>query len=336
LNYRFTAFEPAMQRFLESRGVVLTEDTGIHATSGGMDAITLGVRALIEPGDIVIAEAPGFTGTLSVLQQAGAKIVQIPCGMEGMEPADLERAIQAYQAQGQQKVKLIAVMPDHQNPTGAVMPLDSREAIGKLLQRYNICALEDGAYSELRAEGDALPPLQSFAPEQVLYATSFSKILWPGIRIGALVAHKEITTATAKMHFNDKMVVATTNAAMAERFIANDAIRDSRLEELRTVYRERRDAMLAALEEYFSRDNGYAWERPNGGMFLWLTGPKDVDFTALYPEALKNGVAYVPGSTCAAPGNEIAHNTARLNFASSSPDKIREGIRRLAITALRP
>src|SRR5262249_29440939 len=149
-----------------------------------------------------------------------------------------------------------------------------------------------------------LPALQSFAPERVLYATSFSKILWPGIRIGVLVADKRITTATAKMHFNDKMVVPTANLAMAERFITNDQLVQVRLQELRAVYRERRDAMLAALAQVFPKGSGYSWTKPAGGMFIWLTAPPQVNLSQLFAAALHKGVAYVPGSKCYAPGNK--------------------------------
>jgi 2-aminoadipate transaminase len=332
LNYRFTNFEPAMQKFLESRGLVFNDNIGLHATSGGMEAITLGVRSLIEKRpdnekrDVVLAESPGFTGTLSVLAQAGAEIIQIPCGMEGIDPQALEEAIIKHHP------KLISLMPDNQNPTGAVMPVENRKAIAKLLQKYGVLAIEDGAYSELRAEGEALPPLQSFAPEHVLYATSFSKILWPAIRIGVLVAAKEITTATARMKFNDSMVAPTTNLAMAERFITNDSLVASRLQEIRSVYRERRDAMLAALEKSFPKGSGYEWTHPTGGMFLWLTAPETVNMTEMFEPALAKGVVFVPGSKCYAQNNTAPHNTARLNFASSSPDKIREGIARFAMT----
>ncbi len=325
-NYRFVQFEPAMQKFLESRGLVFGEDIGIHATSGGMDAISLAVRALIEPGDVVLIESPAFVGVISVLQQAGAKIVQVACDADGMDPKALEEAIK------QHKPKLVSIMPDNQNPTGAVMPVERRKAIAKLLQKYEVWAIEDAAYYELRAEGEALPPLQSFAPDRVLYSTTFSKVLWPGIRIGALVAVKDITAATATMNFNDKMVAPTTNLAMAERFISNDALVETRLKELRAVYRERRDAMIAALKEFFPDGSGYSWTKPAGGMFLWLIAPADVDLTALFPKALENGVAYVPGSKSYAPGAEVLHNTARLNFASSPPEKIRLGIERLAAT----
>ncbi|HSX33749.1 MAG TPA: PLP-dependent aminotransferase family protein [Candidatus Saccharimonadales bacterium] len=326
LNYRFTAFEPAMQRFLASQGVVFDDQTGIQLTSGGMNAITLGVQAIINQGDVVLAEAPGFTGTLSVLLQAGAQVIQIPCGPAGVTPETVEAAFR------QHKPKLIALMPDNQNPTGAVMPLAARQAIAKLAQDYNVAVVEDGAYYNLRVEGEALPPLQSFAPDRVLYATSFSKVLWPAIRVGALVAPKQIIAATSRMHFNNEMVTSPINAAIAERFISNDKLLRWRFAELQQTYRVRRDALLAALQQEFPDGSGYSWTHPAGGMFLWFTAPPYIDLGKTLDAALQNGVGYVPGNTCYTLGNEAAPNTARLNFASSSPEDIQEGVRRLSKT----
>ncbi len=168
LNYRPGAFENAIRPYLAASGVVFTETTGTAITSGGMEAINLGIRALINPGDTVIIEAPGFTGTISGLIEAGAKIVQLDIGKDGMTPATLEAAIKAH------KPKLVSLMPDCQNPTGARMPLEHRKAIAALLQKYDVFALEDGAYGELGFDAQKLPPLQAFAPGHVLYATSFS------------------------------------------------------------------------------------------------------------------------------------------------------------------
>ncbi len=327
LNYRFTDFEPTAREFFGARGISFDDVTDLQLTSGGMNAITLGVSAITNHGDTVLAEAPGFTGTLSVLQQAGCRVVQIASdGESGVTPKTVEEAFKKY------RPKLIALMPDFQNPTGAVMPLEARKAIAKLAQKYGVAIVEDGAYRELRYDGEALPTLQSLAPDYVLHATSLSKITFPAGRIGCLIGPKHVLDATRRIHFNNQMVTSPLDAAAATCFLGSPELVASRLTELRDEYRRRRDAMLGALTLAFPEGSGYSWTKPAGGMFVWFTAPETVNLDDYFKPALANGVGFVPGSTAYAPGNEAPHNTARLNFASSSPGDNREGIRRLAAT----
>jgi 2-aminoadipate transaminase len=328
LNYKpsqgLAALRGAMANMLTNQGIVgCTSDT-ILITNGGMEAISFGALMTANAGDTVLIEGPGYAGALGLFGLMGLKVVQLPMSAEGVTPDVLEQAIKQYSP------TIVSLMPDYQNPTGAVMPIESRKKIAALLKEYDVIALEDGAYSQLTIEGATLPPLQSFAPEHVIYATSVSKIFAPGMRIGALVAPKAILDAAANTKSIINMQASAPAQAVTATFLGSDNEHlETHLTYLRRTYRARRDAMIAALEKYFPADT-FTWTCPKGGMFLWLSGPETVNFTMLFDDALKNGVAYVPGSKFYA--NPVAHNNARLNFASTPEDKVEEAVRRLAMT----
>lgn len=324
LGYGAGGFEAAMKNFLVGRGLNF-EDSLLVTTSGGMEAINLGIRALINPGDKVIVEAPGFTGTFSGLKEAGANVIELNCGENGLTAADLEKIFT------EQKPKLIVLMPDFQNPTGVVMPLAERKAIAELLKKHNVFAIEDGAYSELGFSGDRLPALQSFAPKNVLYCTSFSKILWPAIRTGAMVADKRIAQVVAQMKFNFNMVTSPEAVAKVEAFLTLDGGRliEDRIIYLRATYKERYDSMTASMQKQLM-PLGFTWREPKGGMFIYAKGPQILDTGDLASKAIQNGMAYVPGDKCyydqtAAPKNEL-----RINFASTPTEQSGLAMRRLA------
>jgi 2-aminoadipate transaminase len=314
----------AMTDMLTKQGVTECTPDDILITNGGMEAISFGTLMTANVGDTVLVEGPGYAGALGLFGLMGLKVIQLPMSEEGVTPDIIEAAIKQYNP------TLISLMPDYQNPTGAVMSIENRKLIASLLKKYDIIALEDGAYSQLTIEGDALPPLQSFAPEHVLYATSVSKIFAPGMRIGALVAPKAILDAAANTKSIINMQASAPAQAVTAAFLSSDNTHlETHLTYLRRTYRARRDAMIAALEKHFPADT-FTWTHPKGGMFLWLSGPETVNFTMLFDDALKNGVAYVPGSKFYT--DPIAHNSARLNFASTPEDKVEEAVRRLAMT----
>lgn len=317
----------AMEYVLTGQGIVCDADT-ILITSGGMEALSMGAWMVLNPGDLVIAEGPGFAGALSSFELLGARVMQLDCREGGIDPTVLAAAVELY------KPKLVSLMPDYQNPTGSVMPLKHRKAIGELLRKHDLFALEDGAYSQLHFETETLPPLQSFAPEHVLYATSVSKILAPAMRIGALVAPKAFIDKATDMKSAYNMQASAVQQGVTARFLRKQGGHlGSHVSVLRKAYRARRDAMIAGLKRYFPSDAGFSWTEPGGGMFLWLQGPETLNFTALFATAVQNGVAYVPGSAFYAAGSSAPHNAVRLNFASTPEQKIGEAIRRLAVTA---
>lgn len=295
-------------------------------TGGGMEALSLAALVVLDPGDVVLTEGPGFPGLLSVLALLGARVIQVETGDDALTPDALAGAIELH------RPKLVSLMPDHLNPTGAVMPLEHRQAIAQLLRANDVLALEDGTYTQLRFDGVVHPPLQSLAPERVLYATSVSKIFAPAARIGALVAPRLIVDRAADVKSAFNMQASTMHQAVTARFLdAGQGHLSRHLDSLRSTYRHRRDAMLEALDEHFGEESGYRWTKPTGGMFVWLTAPEGVDLSEMTDAALARGVAYVPGTIFYLAGTS-GHSSARLNFASITAEGIREAIKRLALT----
>lgn len=329
LNYTLPQGSPPLRDAIAdllARHGARTDPADLLVTNGGMEALSIAAWLVLDPGDVVVTEGPGFAGALSMFELCGAEVVQLDCGQHGLDPDALGAAIAEH------RPKLVFLMPDFQNPTGARMPAASRRRVGELLQDTGTYALEDGAYSFLSFDGDVLPPLQHFAPDHVFHATSLSKVFAPALRLGALVAPPALAAraAAAKSTFN--MQASSIHQAVAERFLdpAGDHLR-TRLTRVRAAHRRRRDLMLTALAAAFPPGSGFHWTEPAGGMFLWLSGPPEVDFTALLDRALDNGVAYVPGSKFYASG-DARHDGARLNFASTPDDHIAEAVRRLART----
>jgi 2-aminoadipate transaminase len=330
LNYSMPKGIPALRRAMESmlarQQVLCDADQHMLITSGGMEAISIAAWLVLNPGDTVITEGPGFAGALSLFEALGANVVQINAGQHGIDPNELAAAIQKHSP------KLLLLMPDFQNPTGALMPLESRKAIAALLQKHSLYAIEDAAYSQLGFDGQSLPPLQSFAPHHVLYATSVSKILAPAMRIGALVAPMDFIGKAADLKSAFNMQASTMHQAITAQFLQKDEdYLQPQLDKLRSTYKARCSAMISALEKYFPDSSGYRWTRPEGGMFLWLTGPEGTNFTNLFDKAVDNGVSYIPGSAFYGPRQKV-HTSARLNFASTTERNIEEAVRRLATT----
>ena len=329
LNYTMPQGLPPLRAgfaaMLNKQGVACSPEAML-ITSGGMEAISLAAQLTLNPGDTVLVESPAFPGAIATFKQCGAQVVHLACDKDGLKPDVLEKAIAEH------KPKLVSLMVDYQNPAGWVMPAERREQIAGILKATGTLAIEDGVYSLLRFEGEPVPPLQSYAPEHVMYAASVSKILAPAMRIGCLVAPGALLQKAAAIKSSYNMQASGFTQALTERFLNPDALYlDKQLARLRETYKKRRDSMMDALQEHLPAGAGYVWTSPAGGMFLWLEGPADTDFTRLFKPALDNGVAYVPGPMFFADPS-LGKTAARLNFASTPEEDIPEGIRRLALT----
>jgi 2-aminoadipate transaminase len=329
LNYTMPQGLPLLRAgfaaLLGKQGVACSPE-GMLITSGGMEAISLAAQLTLNPGDTVLVESPAFPGAIATFKQCGAKVVHLTCDEEGLRPDALEKGIAEH------KPRLVSLMPDYQNPSGWVMPAERRQQIADILKATGTLAIEDGVYSLLRFEGEALPPLQSYAPEHVMYAASVSKILAPAMRVGCLVAPRVLLERASAIKSSYNMQASGFTQAITERFLNPDApYLDKQLATLRETYKKRRDVMVQALHEHLPESADYIWTNPNGGMFLWLEGPAGTDFTQLFLPALDNGVAFIPGLKFYA-DSAYGKTAARLNFASTPEEDIPEGIRRLGLT----
>lgn len=288
--------------------------------NGSQQIIDFIARILLDPGDYVVVENPTYLAALQVFKGYQARFIPIPMDQNGMIVDRLEAVLQTA------RPKFIYVNPTFQNPTGISLSLERRRHLAELAIKYEIPLIEDNPYGELRYEGEDLPAIASMADSPwLMYAGTSSKIIAPGLRVGWLVAHPEFIdrVATAKQ-LSDVLSNSLTQRAVHRYVTDNDL--DSHVESIVKQYRVQRDAMLDSMQQCFP--SNVTWQSPNGGMFVWVTLPAEVDASSLLPLAIEQAkVAYVPGLPFFADGS--GGNTLRLNFSNSSPELIVTGIERL-------
>jgi 2-aminoadipate transaminase len=300
-------------------------------TTGGQQVIDLVCKTLIDPGDVIVAEAPTYPGAVPTFSAYQAEVVQIEMDGEGMPIEELEDVLDRLQAEGRHP-KFIYTIPNFHNPGGVTMSLQRRRRLVQVARERELLVLEDNPYGLLRYEGEPLPTLYSLdaasagrggVADFVIYLGTFSKILSPGLRLGWAVAPRPVLE---KLNLG-KQGADLCSSPVTQLFVAAYfAERDWRvyLEQLKNLYRSRRDAMLAALGEHFGEQAH--WTTPQGGLFIWATLHGDVDTTDLL--AHSEGVAFVPGRAAYMDGRRGAASM-RLNFAGVPEENIREGIRRI-------
>jgi 2-aminoadipate transaminase len=304
---------------------------GIHAhpddvvvTVGSQQALDLVTRVFCDPGDVVIAEAPSYVGALGTFTAYQVEVVHVQMDDDGLIPEHLRNAIEAVRAAGK-RAKFLYTIPNYHNPAGVTLSATRRVEILRICQKAGLLVLEDNPYGLLGFDGDPLPPLRSYDAEGVIYLGSFSKTFAPGFRVG---------WAAAPHAVREKLVLAAEAAVLCppafsqmavSRYLSTMPWREQ-IKAFCELYRERRDAMLAALSDMMPP--GTRWTRPTGGFYVWLTLPPGLDAKAMLPRAVTARVAYVPGTAFYADG--FGTSCARLSYCYPTPERIREGVRRLA------
>ncbi len=293
-------------------------------TTGGQQVIDLVTKTLIDPGDVVIAEAPTYPGAVPVFSSYEADVVQVDVDSDGMRIDLLEETLDGLERDGR-RPKFIYTVPSFQNPAGVTMSQARRQRLVELARERELLVLEDNPYGLLRYEGDAPTPLLSLdGGVYVMYLGTFSKILSPGIRLGWVVAPPPVLEKINLGKQAADLCTSTLSQLMVQAYFEESRWRDY-VESLTEIYRARRDTMLDALAEHFPRQA--EWTRPAGGLFIWVTLPDFIDTTDLLARALRDNVAFVPGEAAFLDGR--GRNAMRLNFSGSNEDAIREGIRRI-------
>ena len=295
----------------------------VVVTTGSQQALDLVTRIFVDPGDVVIVEAPSYVGALGVFRSYQADVVHVPMDADGLQPAALTQTLTDLKRSGR-RVKLIYTVPNHHNPAGVTLSAPRRMEILEIAQRFGVLILEDDPYGLLGFDGDPLPALRAFDAEGVIYLGSFSKTFAPGFRVGWAVAPHAV---------REKLVLASEASILCPSSFSQLAV-CSYLENhdwkhqvgvFRDIYRERRDATLDALNDMLP---GCSWNVPNGGFYVWLRLPSGLDAKAMLPRAVTQRVAYVPGTAFYADGQ--GRDYVRLSYCYPPPERIREGIRRLA------
>lgn len=296
----------------------------VLVTSGSQQGLDLLARVLLDPGDEVVVEEPSYFGALQVFRRAGARLLGVGVDAAGMRTDALETLLQ------RRRPKLIYTLPTFQNPSGAVLSLARRRHLLDLAYRFQVPVVEDDPYSELRYEGSELPSLKALDVHgHVIYASSFSKVLFPGLRVGWLVAPSVLVRQLALAKQSVDLHTTTPGQWLIHRFIG-DGHFQRHLAHARQAYRVRRDAMDEALRA--SAPPTLEWERPEGGFYFWCRSTAPVPQGRLLGRAAAEGVAYLPGEACFASGS--ATSFMRLNFTYPTCEQIRSGIAGL-MTALR-
>jgi 2-aminoadipate transaminase len=311
-------------------GILATVDN-ILITSGSQQALDLIAKLLINRGDRILVESPTYLGALQAFDLMGAEYVTVPTDADGLQTSEMERALRSGP-------KFMYILPNFQNPGGTTLSRERRDELVLLSDKYGIPIIEDDPYGQLRYEGEHIPPLvvldrtnllrdNGYLLGNVIYLSTFSKVLAPGLRLGWIVAPPDVITHLVQLKQSTDLHTSSFTQMVAYE-VARDGFMEEHVKLIRRVYKERRDAMLEALHNYFPPD--VSWTHPQGGLFLWVTMPPGIDTMKLLDTALRQDVAFVPGEPFFPSGQETGSHM-RLNFSNAQPEQIREGIRRLSI-----
>jgi len=314
-----------------SRYGIVASVENVLITSGSQQALDLIGKLLVNPGDRLLVEAPTYLGALQAFDVYGAEYVSVPIDNDGLQTELLEGALRSGP-------KFMYVLPNFQNPGGVTLSEGRRHELVFLAEKYGIPIIEDDPYGQLRYEGEHLPPLVVIDRENlrhddgyhlgnVIYLSTFSKTLAPGLRLGWIVAPTEVITKLVQLKQGADLHTSTFAQFVAYE-VARDGFLDEHVRTIRRVYSQRRDAMLSALKEFFPPE--VTWTHPAGGLFLWVNLPEGIECQTLFKVALGENVAFVPGDCFYASGDE-GRRHMRLNFSCAQPEQIREGIRRLSV-----
>jgi len=308
---------------MAAEGMTVDNDDLI-VTTGGQQVLDLVTKTLIDPGDVVVAEAPTYPGAVPVFSSYQADVVQIDVDENGMRVDLLDETLDRLEGEGR-RPKFVYTVPSFQNPAGVTMSLERRRRLVEIARRRELLVLEDNPYGLLRYEGSPEPTLRSLdGGLYVMYLGTFSKILSPGIRLGWVAAPAPVLE---KMNLGKQAadLCTSTLSQLMVRAYFDEADWRQYVDSLTEVYRARRDTMLDALAEFFPAEA--EWTRPAGGLFIWVTLPDFIDTTDLLARALRDNVAFVPGEAAYLDGR--GRSSMRLNFSGSNEDAVREGVRRI-------
>jgi 2-aminoadipate transaminase len=321
-------FREAVADFVRSKGVKVLSDDRVAVTTGSQEAIYLLAMTLINPKDAIIVESPTYLAALNVFRYHGAEFVSVPVDENGMKTELLEDKIKEAKSRGL-NVKLVYTVATCHNPTGVIMHDDRRKELLEVASKYDLLVIEDDPYSFFVFDDVPFTPLKTLDSEgRVIYLGTFSKILAPGLRLGYMVADRQIT----RMVELAKQMVDLHSSTLSQYialYALKEGVVEKTIQKARVVYREKRDIMIESLEKYMPE--GSHWFKPKGGLFAFIYLPDGIDTTDMLPMAIERGVAYVPGRNFFSDGSGV--NAMRINFSYLPPDKLREGIRLIAETA---
>ena len=304
---------------MKRRGVAAVTDE-VLVTNGSQQVLDLVGKLLLNAGDVVLTENPTYLAAIQAFQTLEARFVPVPTDGDGLIPEALPELIRRH------RPKFLYTIPNFQNPTGVTLTAERRVALARIAAAEGLLVLEDDPYGKLRYRGAEVPPVKHWDEAgRVIYASTFSKTIAPGLRLGWVVAPTEIGARLLILKQASDLHTSSFDQRVAHAFLTQQD-QTVHLERIRQAYGERFEVMDTALRAEMPA--GFSWTRPEGGMFLWITGPAALDGMALLQRAIEHKVAFVPGRDFFP--TEGGANYLRLNFSNATPERIREGVRRLA------
>jgi 2-aminoadipate transaminase len=318
LTEGFMPLREALVPLLVERGIKISADK-INITSGSQGLLDAVAKILITKGDKIAVEAPTYLGAISAFNPYEPEYVGMEMDDDGLIPESLEKVLK------NNIIKFIYLVPTFQNPTGRSISLERRKNIAEIIIKYNALLIEDDPYSELRYSGKPLPPIATFAPDNVLYSSSLSKVFAPGLRIGFYIAPEIIRKWLVLVKQGVDLHTSTFNQALAAEYISGGHLK-SHLPKIIKLYKPKQDAMVNAIEKYFP--SGFKTAKSDGGMFLWVKGPAGFDMMNIYYKAIDNKVAFVPGKFFYTNQDE-GIETMRLNYTMADIENIISSVKKL-------
>ncbi|MDY7034248.1 MAG: PLP-dependent aminotransferase family protein, partial [Thermodesulfobacteriota bacterium] len=315
----FTPLREELVSYLRNKGVSVSAEE-ILIASGSQGILDAMGKILITAGDRIAVEAPTYLGAISAFNPYEPEYMTIDTDNKGLIPGALEEILRSG------SIKFVYSVPTFQNPTGRTIPLERRQKIAEIIIKHNCLLIEDDPYSDLRYRGEKVPPIKTLAPGNVVYVGTLSKVFAPGLRIGFCVAPEVIRKWLVLVKQGVDLHTSTFNQALAAEYISGGYL-EEQLPEIIKIYRPRQEAMLLALENHFP--DGFRWSQPEGGMFLWVEGPKCIDMEKIYWKTVERKTAFVPGKFFFT-GNGEGSETMRLNYTMTSEDVIDKAVKVLS------
>ena len=310
-------------RLMAAEGIE-AEPHQLVVTNGAQQALEFMAKVFCEPGDLILTESPTYVGALGAFASFQAEMRSVATDDHGIVPEALDQTLADVSAEGR-RVKFLYLVPTFQNPSGYTLAAERRPRVVEIAQRHGVLVVEDDPYAQIRFEGDPVPPLRAMTDEGIIYLGTLSKVFSPGMRVGWVLAPEPVRERLVLAKEAADLCSSPFTQLVAATYLASPHVEED-LDLVRKVYKERRDAMLEAVEREFPA--GATVSVPEGGLFRWVTLPPPIDTTAMLARALEEGVAYVPG-TAFYPRKRDGISSMRLNFSYASVDEIEEGMRRL-------
>ena len=305
--------------WLRDRNIkVFTNNIGI--TSGSQGALDTIGKIFIDEGDMIAVESPTYIGAVDAFAPYGPTFAEIETDDNGIIPESLEKILKT------KKIKFVYLIPTFQNPTGRTISKERRKQVAEIIKKHDVFLVEDDPYNSLRYRGISLDPIQTLAPENTIYLCTFSKVLAPGLRIGFYAAPVEIAKLMVAAKQSVDLHTNSYGQYLAAEYLKTGHLK-KHLPNILKIYRLRQMAMFKSLTKYFP--SLFKWTKPEGGMFIWVTGPKNFDALKLYWKAVEDNVAFVPGTYFFAHQKE-GKNTFRLNFTNVNEKQIEIAIKKLS------